>query len=377
MNAALDSPLGRARRAAPTIAANAERIEQACALPQEVLDALHGQALFRTLLPRSAGGDEIEPARYVEMMMVLAAADASTAWCVCQGSGCSMAAAYMDPGAVQEIFGDQRAVLAWGSPRGPAVATKVRGGYRATGGWAFGSGNRHATWLGAHCKVDDTDLTLLLPRGQAVINTGWNVMGLRGTGSDSYQVADLFIPDEFTLRRDHPQFRREPGALYKFTSSNLYASGFGAVALGTARGALDALKDLAMVKTPLATTRMLRDSPVLQSHVALAEAKLQSAALLLVDTLREAFGSVAGGAELSLDMRMRIRMAASYATYMAKDVVSVVFHEAGADAVFCGNPFERRFRDVHCAAQQVQGRFAHFETVGAHLLGLQPPLRNL
>jgi alkylation response protein AidB-like acyl-CoA dehydrogenase len=377
VNAALDNPVGRARRAAPVIAANAERIEQENALPEAVLDALHGQALFRTLLPRSAGGDEIEPARYVEMLMVLATADASTAWCVCQGSGCSMAAAYMDPGAVAEIWGDQRAVLAWGSPRGPAVAKKVRGGYLASGSWAFGSGNRHATWLGAHCKIDDIDLTLLLPRRQAVIHTGWNVMGLRGTGSDSYEVTESFIPDEFTLRRDRPQFRREPGGLYKFTSSNLYASGFGAVALGTARGALEALKDLAMVKTPLATTRMLRDSPVVQTHVALAEAKLQAARLLLVDTLREAFVSVSGGEELALDMRIRIRMAASFATYTARDVVSSVFHEAGADAVFCGNPFERRFRDVHSAAQQVQGRFSHFETVGAHMLGLEPPLRHL
>jgi hypothetical protein len=38
--------------------------------------------------------------------------------------------------------------------------------------------------------------------------------------------------------------------------------------------------------------------------------------------------------------------------------------------VFAAQPFERRFRDLHTICQQLQGRAAHFETVGQHLLGL-------
>jgi hypothetical protein len=35
-------------------------------------------------------------------------------------------------------------------------------------------------------------------------------------------------------------------------------------------------------------------------------------------------------------------------------------------------PFERRFRDVHTAAQQAQGRQAHYETISRVLFGLAP-----
>jgi hypothetical protein len=51
-------------------------------------------------------------------------------------------------------------------------------------------------------------------------------------------------------------------------------------------------------------------------------------------------------------------------------VVDTLYHEAGASAILMANPFERRFRDIHAVAQQVQGRRANFELVGQRLLGL-------
>src|ERR1700691_3425747 len=95
-------PAARARAIAPLIAAAAPRIEAACALPVDVLDALHGAGLFRCLLPRTFHGEEVHPAQHVEMIEAIAAADASTAWCLGQGSGCSMAAAYLKPEIARE-----------------------------------------------------------------------------------------------------------------------------------------------------------------------------------------------------------------------------------------------------------------------------------
>jgi len=288
------------------------------------------------------------------------------------------------------IWGDDpRAVLAWGAGN-DAVARVVDGGYLVTGAWGFASGNRHATWLGGHCRVVDRDgvvrrwpdgstveRTMLFPRSRADIRSGWEVIGLRGTGSDGYAVTDLFVPDAFTVCRDRAECRREPGPLYRFSTTNLYGSAFGAVALGIARGALDALIALANVKTPSATTRMLRDSPVVQTQVALGEAKLRAARALLIETLDEAWNWVADGAEMSLDLRMRIRMSATFSTHQAREIVNTAYQEAGATAIFESNGFERRLRDINAVAQQVQARLSHFETVGAHLLGLEPSLRHI
>jgi alkylation response protein AidB-like acyl-CoA dehydrogenase len=374
------TPLARARALAPTIAAAAADIDAACELPPALLDALHGAALFRTLLPRSLGGDEARPVEFVRMIEEIAAADASTAWCLGQNSVCAMSAAYMDPEAARAIWGDDpRAALAWGAgPQG--IARIVPGGYRVSGSWQFASGSRHATWIGGHSRIPQPDGTLiertmLVPKSQARMVRDWNVMGLRGTGSDSYTISEIFVPESHSVARDTATERREPGPLYRFSTTSLYASGFGAVALGIARAMLAEFAALAAAKTPQSLSRTLRDNPAIQKEMALAQAKLSAARALLHATLEEAWDTVSHAQPMPLDTRMKIRLAATFATHQASQVADFAWHEAGATAIFAANGFERRFRDIHTVRQQVQARSAHFETVGAHLLGLEPPLR--
>src|SRR5262249_13015400 len=125
--------------------------------------------------------------------------------------------------------------------------------------WSFASGSHHATWLGAHVAILGEDgrprlrpdggpviRTLLFPKASAEFTDIWRVIGLRGTGSDAYTVADLFVPEKYTvLREAEPKPR-----LYAFSSSNIYSSGFAGVALGIARSTLDAFVELARDKVP-------------------------------------------------------------------------------------------------------------------------------
>ncbi len=381
--------IARARKLAPLLTAAAPRIDEARELPSDVLDAMHGEGMFRLLVPRSIGGAELDPATYIQCVEAIASGDASVAWCMNQGSGCSMSAGYLEPRVAREVFGGERDVLAWGMGPG-AKAIRAQGGWRITGTWAFASGSRHATWLGAHCpcfEADGTPLrypdgrpwerTMLLRREIATIKDVWQVVGLRGTGSDTYSVQDLFVDDAHTITRDRPEERREPGLIYRFAAMQIYASGFAAVALGAARAALDAFIDLARGKTPALTTSALRDNAVIQSAIGIADAKLNSARIWLIHVLRETQDAVKIAGELTTDQRIAIRQAATFAIHQAKEVVDVAYHEAGATAIFDANPFERRFRDVNTVTQQVQGRRSHFETVGQHLLGSQANLRWL
>ena len=157
----------------------------------------------------------------------------------------------------------------------------------------------------------------------------------------------------------------------------IYASGFAAVALGAARAALDAFVELASGKTPALAQTALRDSAVIRSAIGIADAKLKSARCWLIHVLHEAQEAVALAGELTTTERLAIRQASTYAIHQAKEVVDVAYHEAGATAIFDANPFERRFRDVNTVTQQVQGRRAHFETIGQYLLGGEPNPRWL
>jgi alkylation response protein AidB-like acyl-CoA dehydrogenase len=380
------SHLERARALAPLLKAAADEIEARRELPETVVEALVDGGFFRMLLPRSLGGAELRPLEYVDVLEEFGAAEPSTAWSLGQNSGCSMSAPYLDPAVARAVFGPPRGILAWGpelpgAGRGVAVA----GGIRVTGRWGFATGSRHATWLGAHVPLFDPDgtrrldrngrpavRTVLFPKASARIIDNWQVIGLRGTGSDSYEVEDLHVPQEYSFGRDNPGERREPGLLYRFTSGMVYAMGFSHVSLGIARGALEAFIELARDKVPRGARNPLRHNNVIQSQVAQCSAKLRSARAYLRTTLAAMWQDAERCGDFTPERHPQLRLAATWAIQQSREVVATIYSAAGATAIFNENPFERRFRDMHAGSQQGQGRPVHFETVGQILLGLPP-----
>jgi alkylation response protein AidB-like acyl-CoA dehydrogenase len=376
-------PVMRARELAPATAAAAAEAERTRRIPESLLDDLHAARLFRMLYPRSVGGDEVEPATYIEAVGELARADGSVGWCVSIANSIGLFAPYLDLEAARTVFGDLRATCAWGPPndcRGIAVP----GGYRVSGRWDFASGCRHATWMGAHGTVVEPDGSLrlndagrptvrtwLFPVEQARLLDNWDPIGLRGTASESYTVDDLFIPEEFTGTREDPSLRREKGPLYAFPQQTLYSVGIASAGLGIARGMLDAFLDLALRKTPRGTGR-LADNAVVQAEVARAEAQLGAARVYLLDTVTGIYRRAGPTAPIDVMDRARARLAGSHAITSAVAVADYTYKAAGVDAIFPGSPFERRFRDMHTLSQQIQSRDAHYETVGQVLLGNPP-----
>ena len=74
---------------------------------------------------------------------------------------------------------------------------------------------------------------------------------------------------------------------------------------------------------------------------------------------------------------MRIRLATTHGIHEAKSVAEMIYDAAGASAVFHSSPFERRYRDIRTVTQQMQGRKAHYQTVGNYLLGGEPDLSSV
>jgi alkylation response protein AidB-like acyl-CoA dehydrogenase len=90
----------------------------------------------------------------------------------------------------------------------------------------------------------------------------------------------------------------------------------------------------------------------------------------LLGSLEEITAVVARVGHITLDQRMTVRLASTFAIHQSLQVVDTAYHAAGSTAIFEENRFERRFRDIHTVSQQLQGRQEHFETVGQYLLGL-------
>jgi len=381
--------VANARALAPVIAAASSRIEADRELPPNLVDALHEARLWRMLLPRAYGGDEVSPIDYVQAIEEIAKVDASTAWCIGQTSVCSTVSRNMKPHVAEEIFRkNPRGVLSWG-PTNNAKAIAEKGGYRVSGVWPFASGSKHATYLAAHCFIVEGDgtsrrdrdgkpvqKTLLVPRERATWQDVWHVIGLRGTGSNTYTLTDVFVPEDYSIDYHalNSAGRHEHGPLYSFTIYQLFGSSFPAIALGIARTMLDDFCKLAQAKTPTGQTTMLRDNAVIQSQVGVAQSQLAAARAFFFDAWREIWQTAQTGS-ITLDQRVRLRMASSHLSQTARQVCETVYLAAGATAIFENNTFERRFRDMHAVSQQAQSQFSIFEAIGRHFLGLPPSSR--
>jgi len=373
--------LARVAAVAPALREALSTIDAERELPASVLDALHAKRLFRLSLTKELSGDELAPYQLAEVTEAVAAIDASTAWCLGQGFGCAMSAAFLAEDAASQVFGSRDAVLAWGAGV-QGTATVTDGGFQVSGTWRFASGSKHATWLGAHCKVVHADgspvldavgraknRTALIPRGHAQMADDWHVLGLRGTRSEGYTFSEEFVHEALTLDREDLSTCRSCSPLYAFPTTNVYAMVFSGVALGVARGALDDLLALATHKRQRGARSSMRDSAVFQTRLAELEGMWSSAKAFQSTVARQTYEDVAGGVSLSLEMRARIRLSTTWAINQARDVVGEVYRLAGSNAIFEAEPFERRFRDINAVSQQVQGRHTNFETVGRYMLG--------
>src|SRR6266851_167588 len=379
--------ISRAEALRPIVEATSDEIEEKRRLPPALLDKLHEARLFRLLLPRSSNGIETDPITFFHVIETIARADASTAWCLSQAGGCAMSAAYLDLPVAKAIFGDDpRAVLAWGP--GPRVkAIECEGGYKVTGVWAFASGGRHATWLGAHCpifkadgapRLDDHGVQqerTMLVRGDDVAWTDiWNTVGLRGTASDQFALDDFFVRADHSITREFDRECRESGPLYRMGSGTCYQVGFAGVACGIARGALDCFVEIARNKVARGTKSPLRDNAVVQSGLAQAEVNLRAARGFVLQSMAEVWKDLMAGASITVAQRITVRMAATHAIHKAREAVDFAYNAAGATAIFENHPLERRFRDIHTVTQQLQGQIRHFETVGAWMMGVDADL---
>jgi alkylation response protein AidB-like acyl-CoA dehydrogenase len=368
----------RARALAPLIVREADEIEQTRRLTAPVVSALVENGLYRALLPKSFGGSEVPLEIFMQMQEEVAKADASTAWCLGQCGVCAMTAAYLEPDSANEIFNVAPGILAWG-----AIAHEVQavpGGYKATGRWDFASGSRQASWLGAHVRVVEADgkprrkpdgspeiRTILFPVASATMYDVWDVIGLKGTGTDSYSVDNLFVPERFAALRDDPSALREKGPIYKIPTNTVYSMGFAATSLGVARAQFDAAIELSRKKTPQGLSAM-RENSAVQGLIGRTEAMLRRARAYLFATAAEVWDDLARGAALTEAHRVALRLAATSTIHQSTEVVDIAYHMVGATAVFRANGFERRFRDMHAINQQLQARDTHYEDIGKVIL---------
>jgi alkylation response protein AidB-like acyl-CoA dehydrogenase len=365
---------------ADEIALRADEIEAARRLPNDLAQQLAHAGIFSMAVPKAYGGGERAPTEIVETIEAAARADGSVGWCVMIASTTSMNAAYLAEDFARTIYSDP--LMITGGVFAPMGKAVVEGdGYRVTGRWQWASGSQNCGWLLGGALVFDEAGIRSLPNGapdarmmywpanEATLIDTWYVTGLKGTGSLDMAVDNVFVPAGRTvsLVSDKP---RVSGPLYKFPPFGLLALGIAGVALGNARGAMDAFVALASAKKPQGSRKTLAERVHTQIQVAEAEASLLAARSLLFNSISDAWALAQAGSDMPQSIRARLRMAATFATRTAADVTRTLYDLGGGSAVYLNNNLQRRFRDAHVMTQHIMVAPATWELTGRTLLGL-------
>jgi alkylation response protein AidB-like acyl-CoA dehydrogenase len=361
-----DRIIGLARGMCDLVRGRAAESESLRTLSPAVVDEMWASGLMTSFNPEVAGGLEPSFAEMIETWIEMAWQDGSFGWIGIANMPSSFAAAaYLPDQGFAEVFtaNDNRVTMGGQfAPNGQGVV--VDGGYRLTGSWSFGSGTGHSQYVAAgFIPMDGGEIrwisegipelmVALLPRAEIQFTDGWNVQGLKGTGSYDYNVADAFVPEYRAFRLFTHEPLRGSSPAGRMGMMAITAAGHAAWALGVAKSMLDDVQELAATKYRMSDVgESLASRPTFQKGLAHHVAAWRAARLLVLEAFTAAESAVAAGDELTPTLRVDMRVAAVYATDVARECAQWAHLAAGTTAIREGSRLERAFRDIYTGTQ--------------------------
>lgn len=358
--------LAAVRPLLPGIAQRARTTDDDRRVPVETVKELTAAGVFRMLQPTRYGGIEADPVDFYEVVRAISGACASTGWVTSVIGVHPWQLALFPDEAQRDVWGQNPDTLVCSSYAPVGRLTEVDGGFELTGRWSFSSGCDHAEWalvgalvMGEKGKAVDF-LTVLVPRADYEVDDVWDVIGLRGTGSNDLIVEKTFVPAHRILRNyEHSQLRGpgqqvNTGPLYRLPFGAIFTTAITAPIVGVVDGCLTAY--VAMMgdrhRLSLGGGRFAED-PFAQVAVARASSETDAAILQLDRNIRALLDCAVAGEEIPMELRLRTRRDQVRATERALMAVDILFKTAGGNSLKRGNPIERAWRDAHAGSVHV------------------------
>jgi alkylation response protein AidB-like acyl-CoA dehydrogenase len=346
---------------------NAARAESDRALPPESLQALRDQDFFRMAAPREVGGLAVDPVTEAEVIEAIAACDASTAWTVMIGaSSVSALGSAVSKQAAAEIFGGGWPSAAANAAPTTQTAQRAEGGYLFSGKWAFASGIRHASWVAFGARNADGAVAGVAPRSAVTLVDDWHVAGLSATGSCSFTLDGLFVPDHMVTTL--PPARRRGGPRHSIIEFQ-FTPTIGLLS-GAARRSLTEIRDQAAAKWRPYQAGAVAERPYFQHVLAELDVKLSAARGYAYQTLTQFWATAAAGTTPPPGDRAKLLAVITHLSDVATEVTATAMRFGGAGAAYLTNPLQRNARDIAVAAQHYVVSDRNFEAYGQALIAL-------
>ena len=344
----------------PTFRERADEAERLRVVPEASVKELEETGFFRLLQPSRFDGLESDPIDFYTAVRDIASACGSTGW-VASVVG-------VHPWQVA-LFADEAQQAVWGSdtstrlsssyaPTGKAIQSE--GGFQLSGKWSFSSGCDHCQWVLLGGLVFNTEgqvvdfRTFMVPRENYEIIDVWDMVGLRGTGSNDIVVDDVFVPEAFTLSMSDtgrcvgPGQEQNTSELYRLPFHSIFTNTITTPIIGMAMGAYAEHVEMQQKRTRAAYLGENASlDPFAAVRIARASSEIDAAWALLVNNIREEQAHVSKGEKIPLGTRLKVRRDQVLGSQRALDAIDSLFEASGGRALANGTYLQRAWRDAH------------------------------
>ncbi|MFJ8235139.1 acyl-CoA dehydrogenase family protein [Ureibacillus sp. NPDC094379] len=378
----------RAHALIPMLRDFSPQIDQESHLPQEIVDKLQAEGLLKVLRPEMYGGFQTDMRTFTEVVTEISRGNGSAGWFVSLSNIRDYMISYaFGREALEEIFGTgDDVVLAGNFKPIKCEIKKVDGGYYIEEAqWPFVSGSPHADWLYFGFPLIDENgsvemAIMVVPRKDVTVLNDWNVMGLRGSGSNSVHVKDVFVPEyrvslDRLAQKGHYMIEElQEVPLYRTPFVPSLTLSIVGPALGITKAAMD-LHMERVQKAGIGNTfyNKMSEAAVTHLQVAQAQLKIDSAELHLhraVDLLDD---YSVKRQQLTMEEGIKMKADFGYVNQLCKEAIDLM--TAGAGSVFSYNQnlfqlFYRDFLSMHLHGFITPSSL--IETYGRVMCGQEP-----
>jgi len=353
----IEEAVAAARELAPRLRDRVPLAEQLRRLPDETVEDLLQSRLISLMVPRRFGGSELNYDAVLEVCAVLAEACSATGWVYALWTAHTWLIAEFPEHIQHLVFDDPRSLVSSVvSTVGEPVA--VDGGYRWTGRGHYSSGVDHCTWMSPLLALPQPDGTmqrswLLMPRSDIEIVDDWHVMGLKGTGSKTIVVDDVFIPHERILSISDmsqglaPGARVNPGPLYQAAFDFTFSLPLALPSVGVARAFLGVFTERLRNRLESGNEMQKADALHVLPRLAQATADVDCAHAVLL-TAAERY-CTAPASQFTAEDKLRGRRDTAYAAQLCRRAVNSLFEGSSASAIYDNSELQRLWRDTNAA----------------------------
>jgi alkylation response protein AidB-like acyl-CoA dehydrogenase len=357
----------------PRFAARAAEHDAEGTFVAENFRELRDCQLFSAAIPEELGGGGATHAEMCEALRQLAHYDSATALSFAMHSHLLATLNFrvrnnMMPSsepALRKIAAEELVLVSTGGSDwldGSGELTKVEDGFRFTGRKIFGSGSPAGDLILTMGVYDDPEsgptvmhFAVNMHDDGVTVLQDWDTLGMRGTGSNSVQIKDVFVPEAgISLSRTQGDWHRFFDIIAPLAFSLIMS-----VYLGIAESARDIAVEQAAKK---------REDTMVQDQVGVMDNEL----LVTQTAVAEMVGIAIEDTPPSIEKSNLIARYKTISTNAAIHTAEKAMFVAGGQGYFKGMGLERRFRDVqasryHPIQEPKQHRFS-----GRIALGLDP-----